>query len=244
MLIDGTEAGDGNTPSQAEKLVEHYPKTALEPLIKGTEAATDEWVKARLVQLFEKFDSPKVLAFLNKIMREGTASPSVIAAEILNRKGKHEAIDVMIQKWKDAKTTDETGSLAGFLANLDSPEAIEALGQNLAGRSIRDRMGIVNVVGESGTAAAGFFSGTNWSAATDAAIEKFLVAELEDASQVIVESGIRMGKSYIDPRVCDMAGLQLNQRWPARYDFNLSASLKVRDEQRIDCLLYTSPSPR
>lgn len=234
MLIDGTEAGDGNAPSQAEILVEHYPKRALEPLIKGTEAATDEWVKARLVQLFEKFDSPKALAFLDKIMRVGTASPSVIAAEILNRKGKHEAIHVMIQKWKDAKTTDETGSLAGFLANLDSPEAIEALGQNLAGRSIRDRMGIVNVVGESGTWA-GDLSATNRSAATLEAIEKLLVTELQDDGQVMGESGSRMDKSYIDPRVCDMAGFQLNQRWPKRYDFDLSASLKVRDIQRIEC---------
>ena len=234
MLIEGTEAGDENAPSQAEILVEHYPKTALKPLIKGTAEATNEWVKARMVQLFEKFDSPEALVFLDKIMREGTASPSVIAAEILNRKGKHEAIDVMIQKWKDAKTTDEIGSLAGFLANLDSPEAIEALGQNLAGHSIRDRMGIVNVVGESGTWA-GDPSATNRSAATLEAVETLLVAELQDEGQVMGDGGIRMNKRYVDPRVCDFAGLFLNLHWPERYDFDLEASLKVRDKQRVEC---------
>ena len=239
-LIEGTETGDRNAPSQAEFLIDRYPKVALAPLIKGTKNSTDEWIRTRLVQLFEKFDSPAAVTFLEQEMNRGASSPSVVAAAILNRKGRREAITTMIREWERSWNTgpaDMKGAneLVRFLASVDSPEAITALGAKLQDCSLNTRMAVVETVGEGGSWWYNQSAKTNRSLATRDACEKLLVAALQDAGQEMGESGSRMGKSYIDPRVCDMAGFFLNQRWPERYNFDLSASLKIRDAQCLDC---------
>jgi hypothetical protein len=240
MLIEGTEAGDGNAPSQAEFLINRYPKVALASLIKGTRTSTDDWVKTRLVQLFEKIDSPDALAFLEQEMHKGASSPSVSAAAILIRKGRHEAIAVMIHEWEKSPNTGPDdlhgpNELVRFLASVDSPEAINALGRNLQDCALNARMAVVETVGEGGSWWYAHSSATNRSVATHEACEKLLVTALQDDGQVMGESGSRMGKNYINPRVCDITGFFLNQHWPERYNFDLSASLKVRDNQRIEC---------
>jgi hypothetical protein len=239
MLIEGTETGDDNAPAQAELLINRYPNVALTSLIKGTRAATDDWIKTRLMQLFEKFDSPEALAFLDQELHEGGGAPSVTAAAMLNHKGKPQAINVMIQEWEKSPNTgpeDQHGptELVRFLASVDSSEAIAALGRNLRDRHLNTRMAVVETVGEGGS---GWYGPQvpKRSLATREAVEELLVTALQDVGQVTGESGSRMGKSYTDPRVCDMAGFFLNQLWPERYEFNLSASLKARDGQRVQC---------
>lgn len=234
MLIEETEAGDRNSPAEARLLVDRYPQRAVEPLIKGMQNSTDDWVKTCLLQLLGNFDSPDALAFLGQTMREGSNSPCVCAAEILNQKGKQEAVSVMIKKWNQTSNTNTYDTPAQFLANANSSEAINALEQNLAHRPLSTRMAVVNLVGESGTWTSG--GPTNRSDSTLKALEDFLVTELQDDDQEVKGgSSSRMGISYIDPRVFDMAGFYLNQRWPNRYHFDLSASLKVRETQRIQC---------
>lgn len=240
MLIEGTETGDGDAPSQAEYLIDRYPKAALAPLIKGTKTSTDDWIRTRLVQLFEKFDTPVATAFLEQEMNRGARSPSVAAAAILNRQGRRDAIPAMIREWEKSRNTGPAdikgpNELVRFLASVDSPEAITALGANLRACSLNTKMAVVETVGEGGSWWYGQSATTNRSVATGDACEKLLVAALQDDGQIMGESGSRMGKSYIDPRVCDMAGFFLNQRWPERYNFDLSASLKVRDAQRLEC---------
>ena len=46
-------------------------------------------------------------------------------------------------------------------------------------------------------------------------------------------SGTMGGKPLNSPRICDMAGFHLNKNWPERYDFDLAASLKVRERQLL-----------
>jgi hypothetical protein len=67
------------------------------------------------------------------------------------------------------------------------------------------------------------------------AIEKTLVTALEDTEERAGMSGSRNGKSFSDPRICDMAACLLSERWPQRYAFDFSASLKARDRQRREC---------
>ena len=73
------------------------------------------------------------------------------------------------------------------------------------------------------------------SADTLAAMEKWLIAALDNTKERMGMSGSRNGKNYSDPRICDMAGLFLAERWPDRYTFDVSAPLKTRDRQRIVC---------
>ena len=65
-------------------------------------------------------------------------------------------------------------------------------------------------------------------------IEKSLVTSLEDMGECEGMGGSRNDKSYSDPRICDMAGTLLAERWPDRYTFDISQSEKKRDHQRIE----------
>jgi len=60
--------------------------------------------------------------------------------------------------------------------------------------------------------------------------------ELEDTDERFGMSGTRNGKNFNDPRICDMAGEILAECFTNRYTFDFSASLKVRERQRIECL--------
>ena len=239
VLIEGTEAGNGDSPMQAKFLLNRYPEVALASLIKGTRAATNVYTRERLLRYFEKLDSPEALAFLDQELHGGVGVSPLVAAGILHRKGRTEGVTMVIQEWEKTRR-HLPGNISGptelerFLASVDSPEAIAAMGKNLQTHSLNTRMTIVNTVG---------MGDSEWygppvskhSAATLAATEELLVTALQDTGQVVGESGSRMGKNYTDPRVCDMAGLYLNLLWPDRYQFNSDASLKIRDSQRIVC---------
>ena len=146
------------------------------------------------------------------------------AASVLAKRGRPEAVAVMIQAWTNSGTaaiTDEhgVGSVMQFLAHADSPDAIEALHGNFFQRSVGDQLQLVEYVG------GGYGNPKQRSAATVDAVEKFLVLALADV-EVTSMSGTMGDKPLNNPRICDMAGLYLNKNWPDRYEFDLAASLK------------------
>jgi hypothetical protein len=60
-----------------------------------------------------------------------------------------------------------------------------------------------------------------------------LIGALDDTEERTGMSGSWNGKDFSNPRICDVAGHVLNQLDPKRFDFDLSASLRQRDRQRI-----------
>ena len=122
MLIEGTEAGNGDSPTQAKSLLDRYPDAALASLIKGTRAATNILTRLDLLRFFEKFDSPEAFAFLDQEVRDGI-STSPDAAKILNHEGRPEGVTMMIQEWEKAE--DLPDNMVGapgpamFLASVD-----------------------------------------------------------------------------------------------------------------------------
>jgi hypothetical protein len=64
-----------------------------------------------------------------------------------------------------------------------------------------------------------------------AAIERLLLAALDDTEQRLGMKGTYNEASYEDPRICDMAALVLSMRWPGKYAFNWSPSAAERDAQ-------------
>jgi hypothetical protein len=238
MLIEGTESGDADSPTQARLLLDRYPDAAPAAVIKGARAATLLGPRDALLMLFKKFDSPEALAFLDEESRGGLSASRFVAAGILNQKGRPEAVHRMIDEWEKTRSDKPEGmggptEIERFLASVDSPEAIAALGKDLQSHSLQTRLAIVDTVGG---------GGSEWygppvpkhSAATLAVTEELLVTALQDEGQGSVV-GTRMGKSINHPRVCDLAGLFLNCLWPDRYLFDASASIEVRDTQRIEC---------
>jgi hypothetical protein len=67
--------------------------------------------------------------------------------------------------------------------------------------------------------------------AASEAIERALLAALDDLEPRIGLKGSQDDLSCDDPRVCDMAALVLSRRWPQRHRFSGSAAVEERDNQ-------------
>jgi hypothetical protein len=147
----------------------------------------------------------------------------------------------MVAEWERFQGEDPEG-LVGFLAACGKREAIAALGKGLRSRPLAVRLAVVSAFGPGG----------NWSisstgpggsigpgepgplpAAVAEEVEKLLVESLDDTEEREGLSGSWEGKSFSDPRVCDIAGHVLSQRWKGKYESDLSAPLKARDRQRF-----------
>jgi hypothetical protein len=221
MLIEGTEAGDSDSPTQAGRLLDRYPEIALASLIKGARAATDSWTEMSLMRMIGKYNSPEAVDFL---LTDGLRKSQFLAAAILNDKGRTEGVDMVIREWE--KSSDNRPEMIVgpnefemFLAGLDSAKAMEALEENFQTLPLNARQAILQAVS---------LSGSRWyhnpqipqrSIASKNATEKFLVATLRD----------------VNPGISDTAGDLLHQFWPERYAFNSSATFRIRERQRIEC---------
>jgi hypothetical protein len=258
MLIEGVEAGDENAIAQANLLVARYPDVAAVALSKGIRAtekavvadaflsgemraAKRRNIRNQLVEIFQKFDPAAIWTFLLNELHEGNDGSRVSAAEILVQSNRNDVIKTMIQEWQnspDYKVENDQGwtECARFLATVDTPEAIAALGQNLQARPLSTRMAIVHTVGEGGTLGGEIRPISKRSASTGDAIEALFVSCLEDTEQQLGDSGPRLGRHYQNVRICDMAGYYLNQLWPDRYEFYLSDELTWRDYRRMKCM--------
>jgi hypothetical protein len=258
MLIEGVEVGDESAIAQANLLVARYPDVAAVALTKGIRAnekavvadaflsgemraAKRRNIRNQLVGIFQKFDPAASRTFLQNELHEGNDGSRVSAAEILVQSNQNDVIKTMIQEWQnspDYKVEKDQGwtECARFLATVDTPEAIAALGQNLQARPLSTRMAIVHIVGEGGTLWGEIRPISKRSASTGDAIEELFVSCLEDTGQQLGDSGPRLGRHYQNVRICDMAGYYLNQLWPDRYEFYLSDELTWRDYRRMKCM--------
>lgn len=235
MLVEGVTTPNQDTPAQTEMLCERYPDIAVATLIRGVQAATNSWVQGWLVDDLSKFDEPRVSDFLNhEMINAPFLDERVRAAYKLLGRERQKVVPAMIREWENIpkhQTNDEGGSLEDFLAKCDSVEAINALGKDLREHPAEMRYSVIWYVGDANT-----WGNTNpYSPATLNAMEKILVSALDDTEQHAGMTGLANMKTVYDPRICDLAGYFLAQRWPDRYVFDLSPSLSVRDRQRVEC---------
>jgi len=248
LLAEAAAAGDDNSPSQARLLVERFPKGALEHVIAGARAAESPWVREELVRVIGEVEGDGPLAFLEAELDRGPVlGARVAAAAALVRRGRDQAIDTVICIWReldagDPESYDDREKLIGFLAACGEARAIEALGRGIDELPVDARLGVVSAMGESGSFLAFSYGlgsgldpgeGGHRSPEVEAAIEELLVGRLEDREEREGMSGTWDGKSFADPRICDIAGHVLNQLWPDRYDFDLGASLTERERRRV-----------
>ena len=76
-------------------------------------------------------------------------------------------------------------------------------------------------------------SGASQKEEVEKVVERLLIAALDDTEQREGMSGSWDGKSFQDPWVCDIAAHVLAQRFPKKYEFDLSAALRDRDQKRL-----------
>jgi hypothetical protein len=63
------------------------------------------------------------------------------------------------------------------------------------------------------------------------AIERLLLAALDDREKRLMMTGHYDEATYEDPRVCDMAAFILSKRWPQKYRFHWARDASECDAQ-------------
>jgi hypothetical protein len=242
MLIDGVATGARDAPTQAERLFKRYPDAATPAVIRGIRAANDSWIRKQLIEQIAKSSDESVAGFLKEEMKSGPDVECRVAAAtgLRQRGGRTEALAVMIREWQNlgeqnGADSDDGETVAKFLGGCDSVEAITALEKGLRQHPVGLRYSVIEFLGET-NAVLSEPETTTPSAATLAAIEELLVGALDDKGENFGMRTSFNGESVEDPRICDMAGNSLAERWPDRYRFELFSSLKMRERQRIECL--------
>lgn len=232
-LIDGTAAGDDNSPEQADRLVEKYPDVALAAIVRGYNRAKDNWVRESLIRCATHIKGNAPVPFLLRQMKSGPSlGCRVTAAWGLRDRSRPEAVPAMMQEWKKVRDyNDSIEQLIGFLASSGRSEAIQALGTNLRWRDVDVRLEVVEAFG-----GLNGMDENNWkkNAAVCTAVEDLLAAELDDTERRL---GMAMGwgdKSFDDPRICDIVGQILAPHLGKNYNFDKSVPLAKRDLQRLE----------
>ncbi|HSY17880.1 MAG TPA: hypothetical protein VK815_06070, partial [Candidatus Acidoferrales bacterium] len=242
-LMDAVTAAGHDAPAQAELLCQRYPDVATATLIRGANAATNNSVRAELVQQIGKIAEPSGIEFLEAELLHGPYLRSRVAAAFnLRQRGDQNATTAMIREWarqppKDAADKYEWKEVIEFLSGSDSADAVSALGTNLLQRPAQIKLEVISEVGETNR----MFNRdekTYPSPATLAAIEQVLAGSLEDTEECYNTYFGRNEKNLADPRICDVAAWFLADRWPARYAFDVSGSLGARNRQRMECLNF------
>lgn len=241
MLAEAVASPGTDARAQAGLLRERYPDNAAACIIAGVMAATNSGVRASLLEELAKIEKPAVGEFLKRELTQGPALECrLAAARALLSHERAAALDAMLREWDAfSQPTDDneliTDELIDFLAKRDSVEVLEALTKNLRQRPVGVRFKVIEAVGDT----------NNWdfdtpdeqaSPATVESIENILVQALEDNTERAATSGSWGDISFSHPYISDIAGYFLNERWPDRYTFDLSATSKTRERQRIVCI--------
>jgi len=64
-------------------------------------------------------------------------------------------------------------------------------------------------------------------------IDELLVGELDDFRKCDIGGSWGGGKQYSHPRLCDLSGQVLADRWKQLASFDISANEETRDRQRV-----------
>ncbi len=260
VLIEALGVGDQNAVYQAGQLLKKYPQDALGPIMTAAKKHVDGRLRAELVDLVCKLPGGASTQFLLEEVEESPSGQSrVAAARGLLQRGRSEAVAAMIRLWESVSTKSLDAEMKGrvdpgelpadegteqvieFLAGCGDPAGIDALAKHMSGHNGDRRVAIISAFerGSFSVISSGGGSGL-WpdqsegskKAAVENAIERLLVAALDDTQQHDGMSGSWGDTSFRDPRVCDLAALVLAGRLPQKYQFDLSGNLIERDRQR------------
>jgi hypothetical protein len=233
VLIEAVGAGDGNSPSQVERLVAKYPDSAVDALRAGARKAGEDRTRSELVRQAAALKGDLPLAFLGEELRGSSPAARVAAARGLLDHGHEEGIKVMIAEWSRQQDDDtERSDLIDFLLACGKVEAVQALAKELRQRPVGARLHIIDTL-ESAL--------REWNKeikdlppAVQDALDALLAELLDDTEEYRNLSGSWGDKHFRNPRLCDLAGHVLARRWSQPEAFDLNASLKTRDRQRLE----------
>jgi hypothetical protein len=165
------------------------------------------------------------------------------------------AVDAMIAEWntityqagnsksKNSRLDDGVSNLIQFLAARDSFSAIQALHKHMHVHPITSRFEIVTAFGriDGSFGSSGINTDalnvpndrTAQSESVEREIESILITALSDVGRSEGLSGNWDSYSFVDPRICDMAGHVLAGRFPEKYIFDPNAIGAEMEAQRV-----------
>jgi hypothetical protein len=241
MLIEATQSGDWHSTRAAEMLQERYPEATLEAIAKGVTAAEDDWTVQSLIRTAAKLKGAATLGFLKDQMKAKRLIARVAAARELWERADPNAVPAMIAEWQSLKVTsgrhswnDGPRELISFLAHCDRPEAVRALGKDLIQRDRDTRLNVIEEVARLTEDPSPATGGRKLSPEVIAARDELLMRALDDTERYWGMSSGRNGKGIHNPRLCDLAAWEVANTWKMPDAFDISASLRIRDRQRIE----------
>lgn len=239
-LVDGVAAGGDSAQRQIGRLRRLYPDAAMEALSRGVQSTTNDYVRYVLITSAASMTNSSAVELLrDQILHAPGLDERVAAANGLVKHDRDAAITAMIQEWRKLTDSregaiDGANNLVRFLADCDSESAIRALEDKFGSHPAELRFGVLDCVGNTNN-----FSEPDVAKpapSTLAAFERLLASALNDTEEYLNANDTRGGKAYWEPRISDIAAQGLADRWPEHYQFDISANLRTRERQRIECL--------
>jgi hypothetical protein len=228
-LAGAVRKGDRDSLAAAAALVERHPEDALEALRAGLAGAAEEHVRVSLLHFVGRLPGEGPLATLREHLHGGPLRLRAEAAWALLQRGQPDAVPAVIAAWRAIRDPDGGVELIELLAGCGQVEAVRALADGLDGRSPWLRHAVVNLWLWGRRVAS-----EQVPAEVEEASDDLLASRLGDRAVAWGMSGTLLGKSVINPRLCDLAGALLAQRWGRTDLFDLEASRRTRDRQLVE----------
>jgi len=137
MLINGTEAGDGDSVFQAALLVKRYPETAAPAIRRALKKVDDPYDRKEIVMALKEVKGKDVDELLREQLRAKDVGARIAAADVLwERCRAREALQTMIKEWRtiakrpekvDYEESRHDNTMVWFLATAREPEAIREM---------------------------------------------------------------------------------------------------------------------
>lgn len=248
-LIDAVIQGGRNAQGPARRLCERYPDAALAPIIEGVKHSSEDWARAGLVVLAGELPGDDGVPFFKDEMSQGPhLEERLEAARALWQHGHpDEAVAAVIHEWEklqNVRPGEENErdnlpqGLIAFLNRCERVDAMEALGRNLRQRLVSVRMDVVRAMmpPDPSLDFGSVGKGADDEAKVASACEALLISELDDNDERFGMSALIYNQPVNDPRMGDVAGEYLAQRFPGKYTYDISATPKQRERQRLACL--------
>jgi hypothetical protein len=237
VLIEGTSAGDRDSPELAKRLAAKYPDAALAPIIQGAGASKDGWTRASLVSTANQLKDQKVVAFLKDELDGPFLDSRVRAGAALATRGDPAGIKGLLHEWKQllAKNVDPRDhswaidELVHATTRTGDPAVLRVLGEEEMRHPLRTRSAVIKELAQADKD----LRGKPLTEEYKAAIEDLLVRAMADLEEENSASS-RAGKSLRNPMLGDLAAEALVRRWGQPKLFDITGPVQVRQRQRVE----------
>jgi hypothetical protein len=255
-IVEVVSRGDHSSQTCVRELLKKWPQR-IGAAIEGARHANNSWVRGRLVRAIGESKEPQALEFLLEEVKTGPfARGRIEAARALNDRKNPAGLKAIVKEWEssaqpreardpnvppsaadfDHSSTIQEGriAMATFLLESGDATAIDILGKDLASRPEEIKLATLEAIESGDRYSEEFPSRPEPGSVMDRKIEEILAELLRVTDRQVGLSGGRSmpdgtSVSYSDPRICDMAALEMASRWPDRYHFNPSDPTQTRD---------------